>query len=182
MISPAYTPFTEYEVRHVLGLPRHAYIGAVLTGALTRSVHFDCRISPTTASHSLVDVVRFDAVFLNAPERTQTLEFAEQCDWWLDQLCDLDQSCEARWWIATMRDAEDVMRLLLPEMTERLSFDTTAAWHEELIVLYLVADSWCRCYRALYDMLVADEIKCNGKSISNTLAGWALRTETQSQF
>lgn len=159
MISPPYTPFAEHEVRHALGLSPGAYFEAVRTGALARSIHFDCRIGPTTALHSLVDVVRFDAMYANATERTHNPEFVEQCDWWLDALCNLDEDDEEFGQIAHSGDLQRAMRLVLPEGVTPMSFDGPADWHEELLVVARVINSWCRCYRALYEMLVANEIQ-----------------------
>lgn len=167
VISPPYTPFAEHEVRYALGLSRRAYNEAVRTGALARSVHFDCRVSPTTALHSLVDVVRFDAMFGNVVERNETPEFAEQCDSWLDVLCRLDEDCERLGRIAILGGVQEIMRLVLPEGTAPVNWSVPAMWHEELIVLSRIVASWCRCYRALHEMLVADMIRCNAQWFGN---------------
>lgn len=167
MISPPYTPFTEHEVCSVLELARSAYSEAVRTGALTRSVHFDCRVSSTTALHSLVDVVRYDSIFRNAATRTHAPGFAEQCDWWLDELCGAHDDCAGFWKIAMTGDVKQVMNVILPESTARARYGTPSIWHEELFVMSHVIASWGRCYRALHKMLVADEIRCGIQEFVN---------------
>lgn len=158
MISPPYTPFAEHEVRHALGLSRRVYLRAVRSGALARSVHFDCRVSPVTALHSLVDVVRFDVLFRAAPEQAQSLGFATRCDSWLEDLCDAHEDCEALGRTANFGDKREVMALILPECSAPLNYDPSDMWGEEIAVLSLVVDSWCRCYCALHEMLVASDL------------------------
>lgn len=169
MISPPYTPFAEHEVRHALGLTRQAYVQAVRSGALARSVHFDCRVSPTTALHSLVDVVRFDAIRGNAPERIPRTGFAKQCDLWLDELCGMDD-WEELGRIAITGDVRKLMRLVLPADTAPVNYASPANWHKELTVLAVVVNSWCRCYRALHEMLVADDVRCNAQCFGEGLS------------
>ena len=167
MISPAYTPFSEQEVRYTLGLSRRAYLGAVSMGTLARSVHFDCRYSPTTALHSLVDVVRFDVIFGTASDQAVTAGFAKQFDEWLEELCSLDEDCDDLGATAIAGDTKAIMRLVLPEDAVPSAHDSPANWHVELIILSRVIDSWCRCYRALHDLLVADEIRNHAPSATS---------------
>lgn len=165
MISPPYTPFAEQEVRYALGLTRGEYIVALRSGILGRSVHFENRVSPTTALHNLIDVVRFDVLSKSAPERAQLPEFVEQCDRWLDELCCLDEDCESLSQTTLAGDTQEVIRLVLPQGAAPNDAEAPTTWHGELIVLTLVVASWCRCYRALNDMLVADECRCKTHQI-----------------
>ena len=177
MISPPYTPFAEHEVRYALGLTKDEYIEAVRTGVLSRSVHFECRVSPTTALHNLVDVVRFDVISGRSLEQAQQPGFTEQCDHWLDELCCLDEDREVLGRAALIGDVQEVMRLVLPGDTAPLNYEAPKTWQGELVVLAIVIVSWCRCYRALNEMLIADDLRHGAHQIERSC--WSVQFQSE---
>lgn len=159
MISPQYTPFSGNEARRVLGMPRHCYNRAVSVGELQQSVHFDGRISVSTSMHSLVDVVRYDVLFGKGWGNHLPSDHAEQCDEWLDALCDLQEGFAGFEHLIADRDHDAIMFHLLAEDVSLVCLNVSTTWSTGLTILFDVVSSWCHCSRALSEMLISDRCK-----------------------
>lgn len=159
MISPQYTPFSGSEVRLVLGMPRHCYKRAVRIGELQKSVHFEYRISVSTSMHSLVDVVRYDVLFGKGWGNHLPGDHVEQCDGWLDALCDLQEGFAGFEQLIADRDYDAIMFLLLPEDGSTICQNVATTWSTGLTILFDVVSSWSYCSRSLSEMLASDRCK-----------------------
>lgn len=156
MISPQYTPFSEDEVRGALGMMRPVYTRAVGAGKLERSVHFNCRVSKFTGMHSLVDVVRYDVLFRQGWGNHGAIKYAEHCDHWLDELCNVNEEEADFEQLAIEGNQGEILLRLLPESDANVLSGTAAIWSEELAFLIDVVSSWCQCYRLLKEILASD--------------------------
>lgn len=159
MISPQYTPFSGSEARLVLGMPRHCYNRAVSVGELQKSVHFDGRISLSTSMHSLVDVVRYDVLFGKGWGNPLPSDHVEQCDEWLDALCDLQEGFAGFERLIAFRDHDAIMLHLLPEDVSTICQNVATTYSTGLTILFDVVSSWSYCSRALSEMLASDRCK-----------------------
>jgi hypothetical protein len=153
MFSPIYTPFSREEVRSVLGLSRVGYDRAIYQGKLERSVHFDGRVSFSTSLHSLVDVVSFDVQCSEARRIFSQDEWIELSDYYLSEMCTLDEQCEGFNLAALTGNEAQVLAMLTNGHTSVASYPTGAA---ELRVSATFAASWCRYYRALNRLVLED--------------------------
>lgn len=156
MLSPQYTPFSEVEIRRVLRISRSVYVEAVSSGALQRSVHFDGRVSDATSLHSLVDVVRFGMMIRSTSKTSKMTGYEELVDWWLDDLCTLDEENEELAILAADGQVTKIVQLLTLGTATGTNSEMSVAWTDERTVLFDVVDSWCRNYRSLLKMLVDD--------------------------
>ena len=159
MISPQYTPFAGNEARRVLRMPRYGYIRAMREGELQQSVHFDGRISMSTSMHSLVDIVRYDVLFGGGWGTDLPTNHVQQCDEWLDALCDLQEECAGFEQLIAVGDHEAIMLHLLPEDVSMACLGAPTTWSAGLAILFDVVSSWCYCSRALSKILVSDRCR-----------------------
>jgi hypothetical protein len=157
MMSPVYTPFTGAEVCQALHVRSEEYLTAVFLGAIQSTVHFDGRVSQSTALHSLVDVVRFDVVFLKHAMVRLPPDLEELCEMWLDGLCQLcEDDGEVTFQQIFEADHRDLIARLEPDIFGKALTWANASWDTPSTLLFDIVESWCRCFRDCLDVLIDD--------------------------
>ena len=162
-MSPVYTPFTGPEVCCALRVRSEEYLTAAAIGAIQTSVHFDGRVSKSTALHSLVDVVRFDVVFLKYTLTRLPADLEHLLEIWLDGLCELYEEDEAAaLQLILEADHRNLIARLEPGAFGTAPHRPEATWDTAPTLLFDIVESWCRCFRACLDILTDDLRKEQG--------------------
>ncbi len=157
MMSPVYTPFTGAEVCRALRLRSEEYLSATYVGAIQSSVHYDSRVSRSTALHSLVDVVRFDVVFLKYTMASFPPDLEALCDMWLDGLCELcEENDPADLRLICEAHHRGLMARLEPDIFGRAENQPEAPWNTASTMLFDIVESWCRCFIECLGILIDD--------------------------